>query len=201
MPVWVPSRVTVETGSLSSGERYIRSTFRWDRDPGFAADATYEHDFFLNNYDESHLGSGTYLSRHETITQLPDTTHWATNLPSPYLDTRFGEPSISAGKEIAYTIGSGNAAAIEPGVEYFTLIVIDAGDTDVDNGRLSAQLGVQVPVGCTDTFCSFPTAIVPIFEAWVIPVPGHAVYPPPGESIPSAPATPSSDHDHPLAFM
>lgn len=176
LPTWLPSRVTVETGELGSGLRYVRSTMIWDDPPAFPPHSTYEHDFFLDNYDESPLGSGTYLDRGENLLQQPDAAFWDSNLPSPYLDTRLAEPASTDNREVAFTIGSGNAVAIRAGTEYFTYIVIDAGDADIDSGRLTGQLGRQAPVGCTSTFCSFPEVIVPIFNAWDIPVPGRATY-------------------------
>lgn len=40
----------------ASGGRYTRQTMRWGNPPGFRYEETYEHDFFLYNYDRA-----TYL--------------------------------------------------------------------------------------------------------------------------------------------
>ena len=175
---WVPSYVYVETGETEPGVRFVRTRMIWNDVSRFDPSSTFELDFFLDNYDASPLGPGTYLDRSRTFDQSPRVKTWRSNLPNAYLDTRFGDGN----DEIAYTIGSGQASAIEPGKEYDTLIVTAAGDTDRDSARLSAQLGVQRPTGCVTTWCSFPAGpgsmvdIFPAFPAWEIPVPGIVEY-------------------------
>jgi hypothetical protein len=168
---WVPSYVFVETGEIEPGTRYLRMKMMWNDVAGFGATSTYEQDFFLDNYDASPLGPGTYLDRSRKLDQTPRVKSWQSNLPGAYLDTRFGDGT----DEIAYTIGAGQASEIKADVEYDTLIVAADGDADKDSARLSAQLGHQVPAGCTSTWCSLDDgtgSIVDIFPAWVIPVPG-----------------------------
>lgn len=172
---WVPSYVSVETGETEPGIRFVRTRMIWGDVSGFHSSSTFELDFFLDNYDASPLGPGTYLDRSRTPGQSPKVKTWRSNLPHAYLDTRFGDGN----DEIAYTIGSGQASAIEPGKEYDTLIVTSAGDTDRDSARLSAQLGLQKPTGCVTTWCSFPAgegSMIDIFPAWEIPVPGIVEY-------------------------
>lgn len=168
---WVPSYVYIETGETEPGVRFVRTKMIWNDVSGFDPSSTFELDFFLDNYDPSPLGPGTYLDRSRALDQSPKVLMWRSNLPNAYLDTRFGDSN----DEIAYTVGSGQAREIEAGKEYDTLIVTAAGDTDRDSARLSAQLGVQKPTGCTTTWCSFPAgsgSMVDIFPAWKIPVPG-----------------------------
>ncbi|HEU0165228.1 MAG TPA: hypothetical protein VFQ54_09285 [Thermomicrobiales bacterium] len=143
--------------------------FAWTDVSGFAAHSTYEQDFLLDNYDASPLGPGTYLDRSRRLDQTPKLISWSSNLPAAYLDTRLGDSD----DEVAYTIGSGNAAAIEPGVLYTIRIEAKPGDAGRDSARLSAQLGHQDPPGCELTWCSFGDASVEIFPAWTIPVPGR----------------------------
>ncbi|HWV36418.1 MAG TPA: hypothetical protein VNZ55_12350 [Thermomicrobiales bacterium] len=184
---WMPSTITVETGEIEPGTRFVRTTMSWDDVSGFGSNSTFELDFLLDNYDASPLGPGTYLDRSRAFDQTPAVKHWESNLPAAYLDTRFGD-----GKdEIAYSVGSGNAREIEAGREYVTLIVTASGDTDRDSARLSVQLGHQRPAGCTSTWCSFddgPGSIVEIFPAWAIPVPGVA-------TCGNAPGTPVAGND------
>jgi len=168
---WVPSYVNVETGEPEPGVRFVRTKMIWNDVSGFDPSSTFELDFILDNYDASPLGPGTYLDRSRALDQSPKVRMWRSNLPSAYLDTRFGDGN----DEMAYTVGSGQARQIEAGKEYDTLIVTGAGDTDRDSARLSAQLGVQKPTGCTTTWCSFPAgsgSMAGIFPAWKIPVPG-----------------------------
>lgn len=184
---WIPSTITVETGEIEPGTRFVRTTMIWDDVSGFGPNSTFELDFLLDNYDASPLGPGTYLDRSREFDQTPAVEHWESNLPAAYLDTRFGDGT----DEIAYSVGSGDARDIQAGVEYGTLIVTASGDTDRDSARLSAQLGHQRPVGCTSTWCSFddgPGSIVEVFPAWTIPVPGTA-------TCGNAPGTPVAGND------
>jgi hypothetical protein len=165
---WVPSYVSVESGQNPDGSRYVSMTFAWSDVSGFAAHSTYEQDFLLDNYDASPLGPGTYLDRSRRLDQTPTLIYWTSDLPAAYLDTRLGDGN----DEIAYSIGSGNAAAIRPNVRYTTVIEAKPGDAERDSARLSAQLGHQKPAGCESTWCSFDDTSVDIFPAWTIPVPG-----------------------------
>ncbi len=186
---WVPSYVSVESGIWEGGARYIRSTMIWYSEPWFPENSTYENDLWLNNSPDSALGPGTYLSQAETFPAIPATIQWDSNLPAPYLDSRLLD---SRSTELAYTIGSGDAHNIQAGVEYYTLLVMEAGEADFDDARLYAQLGEQAPAGCTDTLCSYFKDSYTIFGVGEVQLPGFAEYAPSGQSpVESATDNPS----------
>jgi len=185
---WMPSYVAVTIDELANGDRFVRMMLFWETAPAFPEHATFELDVVLNNYEASPLGPGTYLDRAERWDQTPRTQSWKSELPASYLDTRFADID----EEVAYTIGSGDAASIEPGILYTSLIVLRAGDADVDSAKVVAHRGEQRPAGCTSTWCSFgldeADANVTIVPAWEMVVPGMIEW---GTRPPSV-ATPAS---------
>ncbi len=162
--IWVPNVGNVTTGDYTSTIRFAYQRMRWQNDNPFTRWYTYEHDFFLNNYSNDR---GTYFSRSQNSQGFPICS-WFTNLPSPYLDTRFGDNS----NEIAYTIASGDAYKIDEREWYTSTIRVKKGDVNRDVGKLTAQLGTQIPVGCTSSWCSFPVANIRLITAWNIDLPG-----------------------------
>jgi len=162
--VWVPNVGNITTGDYTSTTRYVYQRMRWQNDNPFDRWYTYEHDFFLNNYSNNR---GTYFSRAQNSHGFPTCT-WFTNLPSPYLDTRYGDDL----EEIAYTIASGNAYQIDEREWYTSTIRIKKGDVNRDVGKLTAQLGTQIPIGCTSSWCSFAVANVRLVTAWNVDLPG-----------------------------
>lgn len=93
---WVPNRGTIYIyPSVIQGERYVENRMRWDtasRLSAFDWYSTYEHDFLLNDSNNSGYGPGTYLSDAQDYLSVPIVSHWVSDLPRPYLDTRFGDP-------------------------------------------------------------------------------------------------------------
>lgn len=169
---WVPNFGLVYTGEKRDGNRQVINIFKWNKSNPFNPFSTYEHDFFLNNYEESSL-PGTYLSLAETYWGFPDVVAAYSNLPSAYLDTRFFDDD----EEVAYTIGSGNAVMITGNKYYYTQIIMEPGIADKDNAKLIAQKGHQSPQGCTSTWCSFSDDMEVLVEGfWPIAVPGQEIW-------------------------
>ncbi len=161
---WMPQRGYVYTYPSSvSGERYSSNYMIWDSTPNFVETSTYEHDFYLNNYDGL-----TYLSSREDSQYRPLVTYAASSLPMPYLDTRFYDDR----RELAYTIGSAAPVTIVRSYWYNNYTRIKNGNTSSDSGKLSAQLGYRSPVSCYTTWCSWPLQTEKIIPAWQIGVPG-----------------------------
>lgn len=170
---WIPAYGTVTTGKHSNSERFVHNSFVFTATEGFADSSTYEHDFFLNNYSESKYGPGTYLSSEElggiTTYRVPKTTYAASNLPSPYLDTR----DLDSHSELAYTIGSAYPRAFVNNTTYQTYIATKNGGAEQDNAKLSAQLGHRRPDWCMSTWCSFGLEQHRLIDGdWPIDVPG-----------------------------
>lgn len=110
---WMPTRgvVDIYPSDLYPGERYIDNRMYWASAAnlsGFDANSAYEHDLFLNNSSGSQYGPGTYLTDAQSINGIPTISYWNSNLPSPYLDTRFGDPDYLK----SFTIGCAEADSI-----------------------------------------------------------------------------------------
>jgi len=169
---WIPNIGLVYTGERSDGDRQVINIFKWNASNPFSLFSTYEHDFFLNNYEESSL-PGTYFTLAENYWGFPDVVAAYSNLPSGYLDTRFYDDD----NEVAYTIGSGNAVMITGDKYYYTQIIIEPGSADIDNAKLVAQKGYQSPNGCTSTWCSFADDMEVLVEGfWPVAVPGQEMW-------------------------
>lgn len=152
--------------SSVQGERYTTQYMWWTNVSGFNSTSTYEHDFFLNNYDGQ-----TYLDSGQDLWGFPDVTYAASNLPRAYLDTRFSDPE----GEKAYTIGSSEASSIQAYTSYWYLNYIRTleGNADTDTGKLQAQLGYRYPSWCYEnTWCSYAITTINLIPAWNISVPG-----------------------------
>lgn len=166
---WVPAQGSSYLYPSVIGGRYVQQNMYWNswwNVSGFGTSSTYEHDFFLNNYDNR-----TYLSSSQTIDGIPIVNYWSSNLPRPYLDTRIGDPS----SEKAYTIGSADAFYIWPFQQYWYYIRTSNGNASTDNGKINSQLGYRNPNWCYTTWCSYPDPNTPIYRlvsAWNIPAPG-----------------------------
>jgi len=177
---WVPSRGSINIHpSVVPGERYVENQILWDtasRLSAFGSDSTYEHDFFLNDSDTSGHGPGTYLSDAQNILGEPTVSYWVSDLPRPYLDTRFGDPSYVK----AFTIGSAEADSIQPGIFYYYYIRTSNGDANIDNGYLVAQIGQRNPSWCYTTWCAFgvqdPEVIYSPSTYNVDPIPGDFIW-------------------------
>ena len=168
---WVPSRGDIYIHPSSyPGQRYITNWMKWNDVSGFGANSTYEHDFFLNDSDNSKYGPGTYLTDAETWGRIPDVSYWSSNLPRPYLDSRLFDPDYQK----AYTVGCSDAASIEPGTWYYTYIRANNGDANIDNGALIPELGHRSPSWCYEsTWCVEGDQHEYIYSPWrVDPIPG-----------------------------
>lgn len=162
--VWMPNIGNITSGDRSSTTRYVYQRARWQNRSPFQRWYTYEHDFFLNNYSNNR---GTYLSRDQNSQGFPICT-WTSNLPAAYLDTRLKDPA----SEVAYTIGCGDAYRIKTQEWYTSTIYVRKGDVSRDVGKLNAQLGTQIPVGCTSVWCSFAVETQRLVPAWGVNLPG-----------------------------
>jgi len=147
---WIPSKGYAwisEDNVNASNSHYIQQYLYW-RTPGrlawFAAnpDSTYEPDAFFYNYNNN----GTYGNS--------PLGYWASDLPSPYVDTQI----FDSDNERAVTIGSANARLIQPGRFYSTVTrmnwISGPGSTNT-LVKLSSQRGRRSPSACYSTLCSF----------------------------------------------
>jgi hypothetical protein len=170
---WYPNIGTTETGqSSASGQRYVLQLMKWTN-AEFGQNDTYEHDFFLYNYDND----GTYLSSATTLTPIckPIVNYWNTDWPAsarPYLDTRLNQNGLCATEEIPYTIGAAQASALASNTLYRSYISVANGNVNQDKFKLQGQLGHRFPSWCYSTFCSYPDLHLPLVQAWSDAVPG-----------------------------
>lgn len=123
--------------------RYIYQWMYWDNATRLQwlatnGDSTFEPDAFFYNYDGAAYGNAP-------------TGYWASDLPSPYVDTQIEDPS----GEKAVTVGSGQAVFITSGRVYYTVTRMTNGGGASSWLKLSAQRGRQVPSGCLTTWCSY----------------------------------------------
>ncbi|MFH1318644.1 MAG: hypothetical protein ABIH71_06485 [Candidatus Omnitrophota bacterium] len=126
---------------------------------------TPKHDFFLNNYDNK-----TYLDASQSSPSgFPIVLYVSSNLPNPYLDTRFGDPE----GEKAYSVGSLQASDIlaNTGFWYGIFIVTNQGNTDIDSGKLQGQLGERSPSWVYSPWAVYSKATYNLIPAWSMPVP------------------------------
>lgn len=164
---WAPKRGTSYTGPSYPGGRFVSQYMWWDNVSGFNSTSTYEHDFFLNNYDGK-----TYLDASQNWLGMPKIIYAATNLPHPYIDSRAMDPA----GEKAYVIGCSDADSIRANTSYwyFTYIRTANGNTNTDKAKLQAQLAYRDPSWCYgNTWCvPHSLATVNLIPAWRINVPG-----------------------------
>jgi len=162
---WAPKMGYSFIHPSSHGGRYTSQYMWWNNVSGFNSTSTYEHDFFLNNYDGK-----TYLDAGQDYWGFPNITYASSNLPRAYFDTR----AMDADGEKAYTIGSAKASDIQANTGYWYLNYIRTanGNTNTDSGKLQAQLGYRSPSWCYSTWCSFSESIINLIPAWKVGVPG-----------------------------
>lgn len=159
---WLPNRgrTIVRPANSQDTERYVHQTMIWTDVSGFGTNSTYEHDFFLYNYDGK-----TYLSRGQSLNGIPQVNYWGSNLPRAYLDTRFGDPA----GEVAYVIGCADGDAIQLNTWYWSQIRTAKGDSNTDLAKLFGQLGYRSPSGCYTTWCVFASQTEPVVGSWSTP--------------------------------
>jgi hypothetical protein len=129
----------------------------WTDVSGFGSNSTYEHDFYLNNYDHK-----TYLSRAQWPNGIPRVIYWGSNLPRAYLDTRLGDPK----EEVAYVVGCADGHTIQPNTWYWSQIRTSRGDADTDRAKLFGQLGHRWPDNCYSTWCVFADQTEAVVGSW-----------------------------------
>jgi len=156
----------------SSGGRYVQQYMKWNA-IYFSWDQTYEHDVFLNNYDNQ-----TYLNSSSSSYPgcYPVTLYAATSWPSaaqPYIDTRLSDNLVSCEKnELAFTIGVAQASALQANVNYYTYMRTTSGNASSDGFKLQAQIGHRNPTNCYTTWCSWGDESINLVSAWSPLVPG-----------------------------
>jgi hypothetical protein len=170
---WNPEVGVSYTYPHPNGGRYSYQWMWWDEIP-FSSNQTYEHDFFLYNYNND----GTYLNGSDSGYPgcFPIVEYAATTWPAeskPYLDTRFAANYVSCERdELAYTIGAAQADKLTANTWHYTYIRTKDGNVDTDKFRLSGQLGHRTPSLCYSTWCSFGDESRTLVPAWSYSVPG-----------------------------
>lgn len=171
---WMPNSGTSLIGVSSLGGRFTRQYMKWNT-MAFAPEDTYEHDFFLYNYDGQ-----TYLNGASTAYPdcFPVVTYASTSWPAeakPYLDSRndLANKNISCKTdELSYTIGAARADKLVAGTTYNNYIRTTDGNAASDKFKLNAQLGYRTVDTCYTTWCSWSESQVFLVSAWSTIVPG-----------------------------
>lgn len=161
---WIPTSGTsvVNPSTLCCNLRFSQQYAKWSSISGFSSTSAYEHDFWLNNYDNK-----TYLDTSQDSSGFPIVNYAGSDLPQPYLDTRWGD----IGGEKSYVVGTPYPNKISINTLYNTYIRTNKGNTATDTGKLQAQLGYRVPT-CISTWCINSSQTVNLIKAWNITVPG-----------------------------
>lgn len=153
---WYPDygKSVVLESSVKPGYRYTGQYHRWNGNT-MTYNNTYEHDFFLGNYDGK-----TYLTSVMGVVPncKPRADFVMTTYPAAakaYLDTNYNGRYACERREIAYTIGAAVSGALTSGKMYYNYIRTYAGNTSQDHARLYAQRGFRNPYNCFSAFCSF----------------------------------------------
>lgn len=176
-PAWYPNLGYSFTDPSQYGGRYTTQYMKWDN-ASFGSNQTYEHDFFLYNYDgQAYLnpGSTSYPGC------MPVVNYAATSWPAeakPYLDTRLKEPP-SVGcetEEVPYTIGAAQANQLSSSIWYYNYIRTSEGNAETDRFKVQAQLGHRTPSDCYTTWCSFGDEILNLVPAWNDNIPGTLIW-------------------------
>lgn len=169
---WMPNSGTSYINISSVGGRYTRQYMKWNN-MVFAPEDTYEHDFFLYNYDGQ-----TYLNGASTPYPdcFPVVSYASTSWPAeakPYLDSRNNFPSPGCEyNELAYTIGAARADKLVAGTTYNNYIRTTDGNAASDKFKLTSQLGYRSADTCYTTWCSWSESQVELISAWSTLVPG-----------------------------
>lgn len=152
---WMPVSGTSISDVAAEGGRYAREYMKWDSNV-FAPEDTYEHDFFLYNYDGQ-----TYLNGASTppVDCFPVITYASTTWPAeskPYLDSRYDLEKFRCEiDELAYTIGAAKADKIASGVLHYNYIRTSNGNAASSKFKINAQLGYRSADTCYTTWCSW----------------------------------------------
>jgi hypothetical protein len=159
---WAPKAGYIDTYQLGNGNRAAYNAVYWNVKSGFGGIFNaYEHDFFTNNDDDKY-----YFTKAETYLSFPKTEYWASTLPNPYLDSRYGDNR----DELAYTIGSCSMNQISLYHWYNTYMELKPGNYSTDTGKLQAQLQCVGPVCYSLDITAAST--INLISAWNISIPG-----------------------------
>ncbi len=163
------------------GNRVIRQEMIWTADriaaiqaaygSLFSSAVTYEHGFSFNTTG-AQFPPGVWVNT-ATVAGIP-VAQWAqSNLPEWYIDTAV-LPEVD--NEFEVTFGTANAKKLEANKLYYTEIALLPGEVDLDNAKLTADLGYHfVPCGFDQIppFCIADRHHWTIIPAWEILVPGE----------------------------
>lgn len=97
-------------------------------------------------------------------------THWDTNMPQGYLDTLIGDPASQPHP----TVGSSDTRGMQAGVQYYTMIRFNNGNSNTDTGAIAFQVGHRDPSWCSNTLCIFGDATQFVVPKWVMSIPTPA---------------------------
>ncbi len=147
-----------------AGEDYNSTRFNFNymywNNNNFAWGDTYEHEFYL--WNGTNINRKTYLTKGTNWSPNCEPNDWkyaASNLPSPYIDTRLnGDGSCDSwGDEVSYTIGTSWSKDILKQTWYYTYSSTPKGDRDLPVFKVSGQVGYNhwLPGVPTGTWSSF----------------------------------------------
>lgn len=162
---WLPENGSVTTGpSSTSGYRYVTQKLKWDDKSGFQSSgnySTYEHEFFLYNYNDSY--AGTYLTTASTAWPncYPNLKSSSYNYPSSayaYLDTRLTMSGTcpSTFNEVEYTHGLVFASKISANTTYTVTMTAANGSKSSDEFKLQGDIG----------YCPYSTSDCAAYLTW-----------------------------------
>lgn len=169
---WYPDSGVSIVGEDANGERYSLQLMKWNNIL-FNSNQTYEHEFFLYNYDKQ-----TYLNGASTLYPgcFPKGAYAATSWPKdsrPYIDTRLSQKYTGCEEsELEFTIGAAVANKLVKGKTYFTYFSTAKGKSDSGKFKINSQLGHRSPKACYTTWCSYGDEHATLVKSWNSNVPG-----------------------------
>jgi hypothetical protein len=165
---WYPNEgysITGATGTGTSERRYTQQFMTWFN-PSFTSTQTYEHDFFVYNYDRKsyfNTSSTPYPDCYPVTDGYAQTTYPTDS--KPYLDTRFSWSKCEI-DEVPFTIGVAQASMLVAKKSYWTYFKTSKGNVTSSKFKLQAQRGYRSPTFCYSTWCSNGDQILTLVPAW-----------------------------------
>lgn len=139
---WVPDDVYVTIAPTGS-DRYAQQVFGWvsGRTLNWCYRCGYEAIMFEYNYDNVHYLNADFWPG----TEIPIVVTWSSNLPGPYLHTRWGDASPCQGcykSEVGFSIGTNgwNWGQIYAGNTYNTYIQVRPGNSATGKAKQAPTL-------------------------------------------------------------